>query len=151
MQFTDDVNWDLSDFIIFAAMLAAVGSAFELAARMTPNRAYRAAAGVALGAAFLLIWVNGAVGIIGNEENPANLMYGGVLAVGLIGAVVARGRPKEMARVMIATAFAQILVAVIALIAGLGYTFVVTGLFVALWLTSAWLFRKSSEETITQV
>jgi hypothetical protein len=151
MQFTTEVNWDLSDFIIFAVMLAAAGGAFELAARMTPNSAYRAAAGVALAAAFLLIWMNGAVGIIGNEENPANLMYAGVLAVGLIGAVVARGRPKEMARVMIAAAFAQILVAVIALIAGLGYTFVVTGLFVALWLTSAWLFQKSSEQTVTQV
>ena len=28
------------------------------------------------------IWMNLAVGIIGNEENPANLVYSGVLAVG---------------------------------------------------------------------
>ena len=151
MQFTYEVNWDVSDFIIFGAMLVTAGSAFELAARMTPNRAYLAAVGVALAAAFFLVWVNGAVGLIGNEENPANLMYGGVLAVGIIGAVIARRQPKGMARAMVATAVAQVLVPVIALIAGLsntsglGNTFVVTGIFFALWLTSAWLFRRSGQ------
>lgn len=151
MQFTDEVNWDVSDFIVFGAMLVTAGGAFELAARMTPNKAYLAAVGVALAAAFFLVWVNGAVGLIGNEENPANLMYGGVLAVGIIGAVIARRKPKEMARAMVATAVAQVLVPAIALIAGLsntsglGNTFVVTGIFAALWLTSAWLFRKSGQ------
>ena len=146
MQFTDEVNWDASDFIVFGVMLVAAGGAFELAARMTPNKAYRAAVGVALAAGFMLIWVNGAVGIIGNEENPANLMYYGVLAVGMIGVVIARSQPDRMAHAMVATAFAQFLIAVIALVAGLGHTFVVTGFFVALWLTSAWLFRKSGQE-----
>jgi len=150
MQFTDEVDWDVSDFIIFGAMLVAAGGTFELVARMTPNNAYRAAVGVALAAAFMLIWVNGAVGIIGNEENPANLMYFGVLAVGIIGVVIARRRPNGMARAMVATAIAQTLVAVIALVSGLGHTFVITGLFVALWLTSAWLFRKSGQKATSQ-
>jgi hypothetical protein len=57
---------------------------------MTDNRAYRAAVGVAIAAAFILVWMNLAVGIIGSEDNPANLMYGGVLAIGIIGAVIAR-------------------------------------------------------------
>jgi hypothetical protein len=48
-------------------------------------------------------------------------------------------------------ALAQALVAIIALITGLGYTFVVMGFFVALWLISAWLFRKSGEEATPQV
>jgi len=149
MQFTDEVNWDVSDFIIFGAMLITAGGAFELAARMTPNKAYLAAVGVALAAAFFLVWMNGAVGFIGTEENPANLMYAGVLAVGIIGAVIARRQPKGMARAMVATAVAQVLVPVTALIAGLsntsgmGNTFVATGIFFALWLSSAWLFRKS--------
>ena len=151
MQFTNEVNWDVSDFIIFGAMLVTVGGAFELAARMTPNKAYLAAVGAALAAAFLLVWMNGAVGLIGNEESPVNLMYGGVLAIGIIGAIIARLQPKGMARVMVATAVAQVLVPVIALItrlsntSGLGNTFVVTGIFFALWLTSAWLFRKSGQ------
>jgi hypothetical protein len=43
-----------------------------------------------------------------------------VLAVGLIGAIIACFRPHGMARALFATALAQALVAVIALIFGLG-------------------------------
>ena len=93
-------------------------SMYELAARKTGNIAYRAAVGVALAAALLLVWINLAVGIIGNEDNPANLMYIGVLAVGTIGAIIARFQPHGMARALFATALAQGLVVVIALIAG---------------------------------
>ena len=146
MQVSDEVAWDLADFAVFGAMLIGAGGVFELAVRMKSNTAYRAALGVALGAAFILVWVYAAIGIIGSEDNPANLMYGGVLAVGIIGAIIARFQPHGMALALVATAVAQTLVAVIVLIAGLGYSFVVTGIFVALWLISAWLFRKSGEE-----
>ncbi|WP_437663506.1 hypothetical protein [Sorangium sp. So ce1182] len=146
MQFTEEVAWDLADFVIFGAMLVGACGTYELAARSTGNRAYRAAVGVALAAAFVLVWMNLAVGIIGNEENPANLMYGGVLAVGIIGAVIARFQPHGMGRAMVATALAQALVALIAVIAGLGYTFMLTGFFVALWLTSARLFWRAARE-----
>jgi hypothetical protein len=146
MQVTDEVAWDLADFAIFGAMLAGACGTYELAARMTGSGAYRAAVGVALAAAFILVWMNLAVGVIGTEDNPANLMYGGVLAVGIIGAVVARFRPHGMARALVATALAQASVAVIALIGGLGHALVLTGIFVALWLISAWLFRKAARE-----
>ncbi len=146
MQFTDEVVWDETDFAVIAAMLFGACGAFELAARTTANTAYRAAVGVALVAAFLLIWINLAVGIIGSEDNPANLMYGGVLAVAIIGAVIARFQPDGMARAMVATALAQALVAVLALIAGLGFTGPITVFFAALWLISAWLFRKAAWE-----
>jgi hypothetical protein len=119
MQFTDGVNWDVADFVIAGALLVGVGVPYELAVRKTGDTAYRAAVGVALAAAFLLVWVNGAVGIIGSEDNPANLVYYGVLAVGLIGAFVARFRPGGMARALAVTALAQASVAVVALVAGL--------------------------------
>ncbi|TCU11779.1 hypothetical protein EV132_117120 [Rhizobium sullae] len=90
MQFTDGVNWDVVDFSVFGAMLLGVGVTYELAVRMTGSSAYRAAVGVAVAAAFLLVWINLAVGIIGSEDNAANLMYGGVLAIAVIGA--ANGR-----------------------------------------------------------
>ena len=154
MQFTDEVNWDGTDFAVFGAMLAVACGTYELAARMTGNRAYRAAVGVAIAAAFILVWMNLAVGIIGNEDNAANLMYGGVLAIGIIGAFIARFQPQGMARALVATALAQALVALIALIAGLGSTaptwpwniVMLTGSFAALWLISAWLFRKATRE-----
>jgi hypothetical protein len=146
MQFTDEVNWSLADFVVFGALLAGVGGAFELAVRTTRNAAYRAAVGVALAAAFLLVWANGAVGIIGSEDNPANAMFGGVLVVGIVGAAFARFRPRGMARALVATALAQVTVAVIAAVAGLGHIFVATGFFGALWLASSWLFRRAALE-----
>jgi hypothetical protein len=154
MLFTDEVAWDEADFAVMGTMLLGTCGAHELAARMTGSIAYRAAVGVAVVAAFVLIWMNLAVGIIGSEANPANLMHGGVLAVGLLGALVVRFRPDGMARALAATALAQASVGVIALAAGLGATgaswpgaiMVLTGFFVALWLLSAMLFRKAARE-----
>ncbi len=151
MQFTDEVVWDVADFAIFGALLLGAGATCEFAARMTDNTAYRFAVGLALAAAFILVWVNGAVGIIGSEDNDANLMYGGVLAVGVVGAAIARFRPHGMARALFAAALAQASVAVIALIAGLGSPEsgpleigVLNGFFVSLFVGSALLFRKAA-------
>lgn len=147
MLVTDEMNWDLADFLFAGALVIGVGLAFEVAVRVSSSRAYRAAVAVALGAAFVLIWINGAVGIIGSEDNPANLMYFGVLAVGLVGALIARLRPAGMARALVAVAVAQVLVAVIALATGEGFTGPITVFFAALWITSAWLFEKAARET----
>ena len=151
MQVTDQVVWDVADFAFFGALLVGAGVTYELAARKTGNTAYRAAVGVALAAAFILVWVNLAVGVIGTERDDANLMYGGVLAVGIIGAIIARFQPDGMARALFATALAQALVAVIALLAGLGSPWsgpgeilILNGFFVALFVGSAWLFRKAA-------
>ena len=154
MVFTDEVNWDETDFIVFGAMLLGACGTYELATRVTGSTAYRAAVGIAVVAAFILIWMNLAVGIIGSEDNPANLMYGGVLAVAILGGLVVRFQPQGMAQVLVATALAQALVGIIALSAGLGSTganwprviVVLTGFFSALWLLSAWLFRKAARE-----
>ena len=154
MRVTDGMDWDVADFVVFGAMLAGAGGAYELAARRSGSHAYRAAAGLALATAFILVWMNLAVGIIGSEDSPANRMYGGVLAVGIVGAFAVRFRPHGMARATAVTALAQALVGAIALIAGLGSTgenwprviVVLTGFFAGLWLLSAWLFRKVARE-----
>lgn len=145
MQFAQEVHWTATDFAVAGALIGGVGVTFELAVRMTGNRLYRAAVGAALAATFLLIWVNLAVGYIGAENNPANLLFAGVLAIGLLGAVITRFQPDGMARAMIATAIVQALVGVIALIAE-PVTAIPTGFFVALWLLSAWLFAKAARE-----
>lgn len=120
--------------------------------RRTADTAYRAAVGVALAAVFILIWLTGAVGIIGSEDNGANVMYAGVLAVGIIGALIARFQPRGMTRALFATALAQALAGVIALAAGLGSEGAnwpwdilgLTGFFVALFVGSALLFREAA-------
>jgi hypothetical protein len=135
-------------------LLLGIGLTYVLISRISDRIAYRTAVGIALAAALLIVWINLAVGIIGNEDNPANLMYIGVLAVGIIGASIARFQPNGMASAMFATALAQVLVAVIALIAGLGSSgpiwpreiLILTGFFVALFVGSALLFRKVARE-----
>lgn len=144
MVFTDEVAWGPADFGIFGGMLLGACGTLELAARGNYGKSYRAAVAVAIATAFLLVWMNLAVGIIGDESNPANWMYGGVLAVAMVGAWIARFWPRGMARVLAATAFAQLLVPVISLAVGLGSAFVLSACFAALWLTSALLFRNAS-------
>ena len=117
----------------------------------TYNATYKLAVGVALLAAFLLVWLSLGVGIIGSDGDPANLMYFGVLAVGIIGAFVARLRAAGMARALFAMAIAQTFVAGVAMIGRLGYPWsgplellLLNGFFVALFVGSAWLFRRAA-------
>jgi hypothetical protein len=147
MQYTGEVHWTLSDFVVFGAMLVSACGAYELAARVARNTAYLVAAGIAIGTGFILVWINLAVGIIGSENNPANLMFGGVLAVAILGAAIARLQPGALARVLTVTALAEALVAAVVLIAGWGYdSAVLAGFFAAPWLISAVLFRKAARE-----
>jgi len=144
--------WTLSDFIVAGVAFGIVGGLFELTVRVSDNLAYRAGVAFTLLATFLLVWVNGAVGIIGNEGNPANLMFFGVIAMSLAGSVGGRFKAPGMARAMVLTAVTQELVGVVALVAGLGATEppgpvgiqLLIGFFTFLWLLSAWLFRKAS-------
>lgn len=142
--------WTLSDFIFAAVLMGSVGLGLELAVRKG-NAAYTMAAGVALAAAFLLVWINGAVGIIGSEREDANLLFLAVVALAFLGSVGALFRPVGMAWAMAAAAFAQALVPLIASIFQLSAAALIwspevvllTGFFTAMWLVSAWLFRKA--------
>lgn len=146
------MNWDLFDFLIFGTMLAAVAIVVLLARRWSRDRAYRVAATVAAVAGFLLVWVNGAVGIIGSEANDANLLFFGVLAVAAVGALIARFRAAGMAIALYATACAQVLVAAVAITMRLGESdpvwprdiLVLTAVFAAFWIVSGWLFGRAA-------
>lgn len=152
MQVTDEVAWGVADFVVAGGLLFGTGLAYELVAKKMASTAYRVAVGVALATAFFLIVANLAVGLIGSEDELANVMYLGVLATGFVGAIVARFRPRGMARALFATALVQALVAVIALLAGMhrypGSSVAeivnVTLLFVALWVGAGLLFQRAS-------
>lgn len=151
-QLSEEMAWTGSDFVTWGVMLLTACGGFELAMRASGDWAYRFGAAVAIGAAFLLVWINLAVGIIGSEDNPANLLYAGVLALGVGGAFAAEFKPRGMARAMLAMAVATVLVAVVTLAAGWGarsenwpqVIVVLNGFFAAAWLLSAWLFRKAA-------
>ena len=129
-----------------------IGPVRDSAQRRT---AYRTAMGVALAASLMLVWLSLGVGIIGQDGDPANVMYFGVIAVGIVGAIIARLQPHGMARALVAMAIAQLLVTVIALGAGLGLPWsppaeilALNAFFIALFVGSAWLFRRSATEQI---
>jgi hypothetical protein len=115
------------------------------------NTAYRCAVGLALTAAFLIVWLNAAAGLIGIEDDdPANLLYVGVLAIGFIGAIIARLHPRGLARALFATALAQALVGAIALklpnTASSVQIVILHGAFVALFAGAALLFRYAARK-----
>jgi len=154
MQLTNEVNWNLFDFVVMGALLFGVGIAYELVARRSQQTMYRAAFGIGLVGAFLLFWVNGAVGIIGNEGQPANLLYSVVFPVGFFGAILARFEPRGMAHTLLAAALVQMSVPIIALIGwpppatswspGVFRVFVLSAFFAMLFVGSALLFRSAA-------
>ncbi len=149
MQFTAEVDWDALDFAIIGVMLLAACATYELSVRLSDSPAYRAGFGMAVVAAFLLVWVNLAVGMIGDEGNPANLLFAGVLGVGIVGAAIARFRPAGMARTLAAMALTQVAIAGFALVAGWDDRgAILSGLFALLWFAAAALFRVGANATL---
>lgn len=140
--------WTLSDYVFMGVLLGGLGLGIELAARRG-DPLYLAGAAVALAAAFLLVWVNAAVGIIGSEREDANLLFLGVLLVAMAGSAAALFRAAGMVWAMAAAAMAQLLVPPAAALALPPATasvwsvevLVLTCFFTGLWLLSALLFR----------
>ena len=145
MQFTSEVNWTHSDFIFAGILFASVGAAFELIVRVSSSLAFRAGAAVAVIAAFLTIWINAAVGMIG-DDNDYNLLFLGVLLIALTGAIVARLDARGMARAMVITAIAQAAVAA----GGLSLDprgGILSMVFAGPWLVSAALFWSAARSS----
>jgi len=145
-------DWSAADFVVMGSMLAVACAALELAIRASGSTVYRLAALVAVGTAFLTLWANLAVGLVGDEGNPANWLFAGVLLVAAAGAVLVRRRAGAMAGAMLATALAQLAAAGAALAltpAGPGRPaemIALLGIFPAGWLLSAWLFRRAAQK-----
>lgn len=153
MQFTNEVNWTVGDFVFAGAMLLGAGVTYELAARIG-GLAYQAGAVAALGAGILTIWVTGAVGIIGSESNPGNLAYLATVALAVAGAMLVRGRAGGMVWAMALTALATIAAPLIAY-AGIAQpqsdvlapeVFAVTGVLAAGWALSAFFFSRAAKQ-----
>ena len=113
--------------------------------------AYRVALGIALVTSLLLIWMSLGVGIIGADGDRANIMFFGVIAVGILGAIIARLRPRGMSRTLIAMLLTQTIIATYAVTAGLGMPYsgpleimLLNGFFIVMYAASAWLFQRAA-------
>ena len=139
---TDGVNWSPMDFATMGVLILGSGLLFEYASGRGGTMAHKAAVGIAVLAGLGLIWVNLAVGMM--DVEPGTLMYVLVLFVALVGAAIGRFEPREASLAMFAAAGAQAVVAIIALITGLGPTLLADTFFVAAWVASGLLFRQAS-------
>lgn len=128
------------------------GGGRGVASMRTARTYYRLGGTVAVGTVLFLLFGIGALGIIG-DGGPADLMYVGAAAIGLVGAVVARFRAGGMAVALGVTALATVLVGAVAVIAGLHRTdgasvpeiLGLSGMYAGLYAVSAWLFRRSED------
>ena len=154
MQITEEVNWNLSDFLVMGFLLLGTGFSFVFISKLSESIAYRSAVALAMIGGFLLIWLNLAVGIIGSENHPANLLYGTVLLTGFIGAAIAHLKPHGMSITLFLTAFVQFLIPLFARFfmwhnpgdqPDITAVFVLNTLFVLLFMVSGLLFRFSRQ------
>jgi hypothetical protein len=149
MVFTDEVNWSPFDFAIFGTLLLAAVASFELLTRHSLQTSYRLAASLAVLAAFVTVWVNLAIGIVGHESQPINLLFFAVLAVGVAGACLARFEASGMGAAMLITAIAQMIAGVIVWASGLGVAQLdilakFSAGMVVIWAVSAGLFFRAA-------
>ena len=152
MRFTDEVQWTASDFIFAGAVLIGAGVIAELAVRTSGAWSYRIGAGLAVLASALLLWINGAVGIIGSEDNPANLLYLAVILAAFVVGVASRFRSGGLSLAMVSAAGLQAVIGAVAVSRGWGAgsenwpqpVIVLSIVFSLIWLASASLFRRAA-------
>jgi phosphatidylserine synthase len=65
MQFSNEVNWSLVDFVVAGTLLLGTGMLCELVMRKVKNTRYRLVILAVIILALLLIWIELAVGLFG--------------------------------------------------------------------------------------
>jgi len=139
-------NWPAGAFVRVYVLFFVTGMAYALIARRMGAWAYKAGVGVALVTGFALGWSN--MVQVADSGNPANLVYYAVLAVGAIGALLARLEARGLARTLFTMAATLALIAVmlpsgappdLARNMAIGH-----GVYVALFTASGLLFRHAS-------
>lgn len=153
-QAVDGWLWTPFDFAFAAVLLYGTTGLIDLAIARGGGTAYRLGASLAVLVSFLLIWVNGAVGIIGNEDNPANLVFLGIVLVAFAGSALARFEARGMARTMLLAFALTAAVAVAALVLDAGRAeppvavalAMLIGGFALIWGLSAALFAKAARD-----
>ncbi|MGE3062871.1 MAG: hypothetical protein AB7T10_04480 [bacterium] len=155
MRFVEGVDWTLFDFIAAGGLLFCSGLAYEILCTKATDVVYRSAVGLAVAGTLLLIWINLAVGIIGDENNPINAIYLLVILVEFIGLLIAQFNARGMKYAMFVTAAVQAIVTLMAFIIGqplagesgtfidIFKIFILNSFFVTIFTGSAILFNHS--------
>jgi hypothetical protein len=65
MQFTDEVDWNLFDFVIIGSLLFGTGLLYEILTKNVKDSTHRVAIGFVLAFLLFLVWAELAVGVFG--------------------------------------------------------------------------------------
>ncbi|MAI91900.1 hypothetical protein [Ponticaulis sp.] len=145
------MNWSLLDFIVAGVLVAILGVGGAIFFRLNRPVTYRLGFVFMIVGMVLLFWAGGAVGIIGDENNSANLLYLLVMLTGVVGGVYTRFTDDGMMRTLVVMAILQTTIGVAALTLGWGDTaarwpwdvIAATLGFDLVWLLGAGLFRSA--------
>lgn len=150
MRFTDEVNWTTGDFLFAAILLLFLGTVVELAVRMAREGTARAAYLIAGLTVFLTLWANGAVGIIGNENELVNQGFNLLAMVGLFLALLAWFRPAILRWIAGVIALGQLGLGLAAtrMMPGHDVEWGVLGFFALLWFAAAWSFHRAAQKRV---
>ncbi len=139
-------NWGAGTFAFLYALLFTTGLVYAWIARKMSAWSYKAGVGVALAAGFALAWSN--MVHVAGSENPANLIYYSVLAVGVVGACLARLQARGLARTLFAMAATLALITLLLPTGAPPYLArnmtIGHGVYVALFAVSGLMFRHAS-------
>lgn len=147
-HFVEGWNWSAGDFLGAGTFIFGTGLAYELLSRKG-NAAFRGGVGVMVVTALLLLWVTLAVGVAGGEDNPANVLYLGVVLLPILGTIIAQLEPRAMARALFCTAVVQLLTALLIAtgkpaVPDVTHFFLLNGFFAALWAGAGVLFWRAA-------
>ncbi len=135
--------WSASDFVVMGVMLGSVGLGIEFLVRRSGSNAFRLGSVAAVLTAFMTVWANLAVGMIGSEDNPYNLYFMAIPPVVFAAAALVRFDAGRTAWIMTAAAGVQLALAFGGLDVDLrGARF--SSFFAFLWLIAAALFWSAA-------
>ena len=144
-RFVDDWNWSAGAFVRVYLVFFVTGMLYAALARKMGSRAYKAGVGLALAAGLALAWTT--MVQTADSGHPERLWYLSVLAVGFVGASLARLKAPGLAVTLFAMAAVLALISValpsgapsgMALRMAVGH-----GVFVAFFTASGLLFRRA--------
>jgi hypothetical protein len=156
--FVDGWLWTAFDYAFAWVIFSLVSLGLTFVASKANGMTYKAGGAVAILTAFLLIWINAAVGFIGDGDlfDSPNGLYVAVVLFGIMGAVWSRLEARRMSQALYATALALALVPVVSYLVwppsviswspGVLPVFILNSCFVMAFVVSGLLFASASKQ-----
>ena len=144
----------LNIFLPLIALALACSVIFLVILRIAKpdNKTYKSALALGLFGGFMILWIEGGVGINGPSHVVTEWIEISVFSVGIVGAVIARFQPKGMSYALLATGLAQMAAIGVAIMYDLhtleGSSVAEIGMlnsfFALIFFGSSYLFKKAS-------